>query len=229
VPFVTNSRVTDQGSVFNTIQYEDVGIILETTPRINPEGEIKLEVKAEISSISDSDSVEISEGVNAIVLNNRSATTTVTVKDGHTIVIGGLITTQDNNTEKKVPFLGDLPILGELFKSTTITKNRTELLIVLTPYVQLNSADADKETKKQLKRLDLLSEKRRQGLLEWLSDQKPYKDLLPLPRKKSAMTNRTSAELLPLELLDEVREHSSGDTKDYSERRRNFDKELSND
>jgi len=229
VPFVTNSRVTDQGSVFNTIQYEDVGIILQTTPRINPEGDIKLEVNAEISSISDSDSVEISEGVNAIVLNNRSATTTVTVKDGHTIVIGGLITTQDNNTEKKVPFLGDLPILGELFKSTTITKNRTELLIVLTPYVQLNSADADKETKKQIKRLDLLSEKRRQGLLEWLSDQKPYKDLLPMPQKKSAMTNRTSAELLPLELLNEIQDEAIDDKKKYPARRNNYDKELSND
>ena len=229
VPFVTNSRVSDQGSVFNTIQYEDVGIILQTTPRINPNGEIKLEVNAEISSISDSDSVEISEGVNAIVLNNRSATTTVTVKDGHTIVIGGLITTQDNNTESKVPFLGDLPIVGELFKSTTITKNRTELLIVLTPYIQKTSDDSDKETRKQVGRLDLLSEKRRQGLLEWLSDQKPYKDLLPLPTKKSALTNRTSAELLPLELLPAVTDHSSDQKKDSSGKRDNYDKELSND
>jgi len=229
VPFVTNSRVTDEGSVFNTIQYEPVGILLQTTPRINPDGDIKLEISAEISSISDSDSVEISEGVSAIVVNNRSATTTVTVRDGHTIVIGGLITSQDNNTERKVPFLGDLPILGELFKTTTVTKERRELLIVLTPYVQTSTAQADKETKKQVKRLDLLSEKRRQGLLEWLSEQKPYKNLLPLPVKKSALTNRSSTELLPLESLPGMQGGAPTTRPADPKKIINFDKELSSD
>jgi len=229
VPFVTNSRVSDQGSVFNTIQYEDVGIILQTTPRINPDGDIKLEVNAEISSISASDSVEISEGVNAIVLNNRSATTTVTVRDGHTIVIGGLITSQDNNTERKVPFLGDLPLLGEAFKTTTVTKERTELLIVLTPYIQQTTQDADRETAKQVKRLDLLKETRRQGLLEWLGDQKPYKNLLPLPIKKSALTNDTSSELLPLESLPGVLEAQDAILPSQRKKIINFDKELSSD
>ncbi|MBL7220010.1 MAG: hypothetical protein ISS69_07845 [Phycisphaerae bacterium] len=229
VPFITNSRVTDEGSVFNTIQYENVGIILQTTPRINPDGDIKLEVNAEISSISDSDSVEISEGVNAIVVNNRSATTTVTVRNGHTIVIGGLITSQDNNTERKVPFIGDLPIIGELFKTTTVTKERRELLIVLTPYVQTGAADADKETKKQTKRLDLLSEKRRQGLLEWLSEQKPYKNLLPLPVKKSALTNESSTELLPLESLKGVPENAPATRPANTKKLIDFDKELTSD
>ncbi|MDP6637501.1 MAG: secretin N-terminal domain-containing protein [Phycisphaerae bacterium] len=229
VPFITNSRATENGSVFNTIQYEDVGILLQTTPRINPDGDIKLEISAEISSISDSDSVEISEGVNAIVVNNRSATTTVTVKDGHTIVIGGLITSQDNNTERKVPFLGDLPVLGELFKTTTVVKERRELLIVLTPYVQQGSEDSDTETRKQIKRLDLLKDTRRQGLLEWLSEQRPYKDMLPLPMKKSALTNRTSVQLLPLELLSEM--DSAKPTTAPGKQRKvvNFDKELSRD
>jgi len=229
VPFITNSRVTDEGSVFNTIQYENVGIILQTTPRINPDGDIKLEVNAEISSISDSDSVEISEGVNAIVVNNRSATTTVTVRNGHTIVIGGLITSQDNNTERKVPFIGDLPIIGELFKTTTVTKERRELLIVLTPYVQTGAADADKETQKQTKRLDLLSEKRRQGLLEWLSEQKPYKNLLPLPVKKSALTNESSTELLPLESLKGVPEDVPTTRPANTKKLIDFDKELTSD
>ena len=229
VPFITNSRATENGSVFNTIQYEPVGILLQTTPRINPDGDIKLEISAEISSISDSDSVEISEGVSAIVVNNRSATTTVTVRHGHTIVIGGLITSQDNNTERKVPFLGDLPILGELFKTTTVVKERRELLIVLTPYVQTNTVDADKETRKQVKRLDLLSEKRRQGLLEWLSEQKPYKNLLPFPVKKSALTNESSTELLPLESLPSMQGGAPTTRPANSKKIINFDKELSSD
>ena len=229
VPFITNSRVSDEGSVFNTIQYEDVGIILRATPRINPDGDIKMEISAEISSVSDSDSVEVSEGVNAIVLNNRSATTTVTVKDGHTIVIGGLITTQDNNTERKVPFIGDLPILGELFKTTTVTKNRTELLIVLTPYIQNGTSDSDKETKQQLKQLELLKETRRQGLLEWLSDQKPYKDLLPLPIKESALGNKADVQLLPPDLFEETDEAAPAITPVRRKKELNFDKELSSD
>ncbi|MDP6542500.1 MAG: secretin N-terminal domain-containing protein [Phycisphaerae bacterium] len=229
VPFITNSRATETGSVFNTIQYEDVGILLQTTPRINPDGDIKLEISAEISSISDSDSVEISEGVSAIVVDNRSATTTVTVRDGHTIVIGGLITSQDNNTERKVPFLGDLPILGELFKTTTVIRQRRELLIVLTPYVQRTTAESDAETRKQVKRKDLLSEKRRQGLLEWLSEQRPYKDLLPLPIKKSALTDGAATELIPLESLGKMPDAGPTTRPAKTNKVINFDKELSSD
>jgi type II secretion system protein D len=229
VPFITNSRVTDEGSVFNTIQYEDVGIILQATPRINPDGDVKLEVNAEISSISDSDSVEIGEGISAIVLNNRSATTTVTVKDGHTIVIGGLITTADNNTEQKIPFLGDLPLVGELFKTTTITTGRTELLIVLTPYIQKNTEDADAETKTQVKRVKLLSEQRRQGLLEWLTEQQPYKNLLPFPVKESTLKGEIARELLPLELLADDPQVQPAPKPIERKKDINFDKELSSD
>lgn len=155
VPFVTNSRVTDNGSVFNTIQYEDVGIILRVTPRINPEGFVRLEVSPEISSLSDS-TVQISEGVSAPIINSRRARTTVTVQDGHTIVIGGLITTKDENREDKVPVLGDIPLLGYAFKSTKVTKERSELLIILTPYVIRCPGDADAATKGQIDRLNLL-------------------------------------------------------------------------
>jgi len=155
VPFITNSRVTDEGTTINTIQYEQVGIILDVLPRINPDGFVNLEVRPEISSIDDS-TVPISEGVNAIIINSRSAETTVTVQDGHTIIIGGLITTTDRDRLNKVPVLGDIPILGNLFRSTRRVKERTELLIILTPTVLRNIEEADVETTSQLKRLDLL-------------------------------------------------------------------------
>lgn len=155
VPFVTNSRIADNGAVSNTIQYQDVGIILRVTPRINPDGFVRLEVNPEISSISTS-SVQISEGVRMPIINNRSATTTVTVQDGHTIVIGGLITTRDDAREEKVPLLGDIPWVGNVFKTTTRIKERTELLIILTPYVLRCPEEADAATDEQLDRLNLL-------------------------------------------------------------------------
>ena len=101
VPFVTSSQINTSGTggVFNTIQYQPVGIILTVTPRINADGFVRLVVAPEVSSISSS-SVQISENVNASIINSRSATTTVTVQDGHTIIIGGLITTAIPAPEK---------------------------------------------------------------------------------------------------------------------------------
>jgi len=155
VPFITNSRITEDGTTINTIQYEEVGVILRVTPRINPDGLVRLEVHPEISSIDES-SVPISEGVNAIVINNRSADTTVTVQDGHTIVVGGLIRTTDRDRVDKVPVLGDIPLLGELFKSTRKVRERSELLIILTPTVLQTIEDADTTTASETRRLNLL-------------------------------------------------------------------------
>ncbi len=154
VPFVESQRVTEAGSVFNTISKEPVGIILELTPRISPDGFVMMDVSPEISSLSES-SVKISEDVNAPIINSRSADTTVTVQDGHTIVIGGLITTKEQNREEKIPLLGDIPLLGLLFKSTKIVKERTELLIVLTPHILRAPTDSDVMTNQEILRLTL--------------------------------------------------------------------------
>ncbi|MFO8014439.1 MAG: secretin N-terminal domain-containing protein [Phycisphaerae bacterium] len=155
VPFITNSRITEDGTTINTIQYEDVGIILNVTPRITPDGFVRMEVNPEISSIDDS-TVPISENVNAIIVNSRSAETTVTVQDGHTIVVGGLIRTTDRDRVNKVPVLGDVPLLGNLFRSTRKVKERTELLIILTPTVLQNTGDVDAQTEREVQRLNLL-------------------------------------------------------------------------
>jgi type II secretory pathway component GspD/PulD (secretin) len=153
VPYVTSSRETDTG-VFNTITYRPVGIILNVTPRINPDGFVRLDVRPEISSISES-TVQISEGLTATVFNRRFAQTTVTVQDGHTIIIGGLITKREENREEKVPLLGDIPLLGALFKSTKVVKERTELLVVLTPRILRTAADADVLTNKLIREVGL--------------------------------------------------------------------------
>ncbi|MFQ5423301.1 MAG: secretin N-terminal domain-containing protein [Phycisphaerae bacterium] len=134
VPFVRNTQVTDNGQVTSQIEYEDIGIILDVTPHINPDGWVYLRVAPEISAITDS-TIDVGNGVLAPVFTSRTADTTVAVKDGETVVIGGLITTSENESETKVPFLGDLPGIGALFRSMSRTKDKTELLIALTPRI----------------------------------------------------------------------------------------------
>ena len=120
-----------------------------------------------ISSLSSS-SVEISTGVQANIITNREAQTTATVRDGHTIVIGGLITTRDDSREKKVPILGDVPLLGALFRTTTVVKQRTELLI--------------KRLKLLRKANDKTAKDRASSYL--------INDLVPLSERKGAATTR---------------------------------------
>lgn len=136
VPFITDTRTTETGQTINTIQYEDIGIILEVTPSINPEGLVIMEVSPEISTTT-AKTVPISETVNAAVFAKRSSTTRVEVRSGQTIVIGGLVEDQLTESVKKVPGLGDLPVVGNLFKRTTTEKSKKELLIFLTPHVAM--------------------------------------------------------------------------------------------
>jgi general secretion pathway protein D len=134
VPFIRNTRTTETGQTINTIEYEDIGIILEVTPSINPEGLVTMDVTPEISATTGK-TVPISEAVNAAVFAKRSSQTRVVVRDGQTIVIGGLIEDESTETVRKVPLIGDIPILGALFQRTVQDKSKTELLIFLTPRV----------------------------------------------------------------------------------------------
>jgi general secretion pathway protein D len=134
VPFIRDSRVTETGQTINTIEYEDIGIILEVTPYINPEGLVIMDISQEISAIT-ATSVAISENVNASVFSKRSSENRVIVRDGQTVVIGGLMEDRITDSVSKVPLLGDIPVLGLLFKRTKKDSQKTELLIFLTPYV----------------------------------------------------------------------------------------------
>ena len=149
VPVVTGSRVTERGDSINTFEYQSVGIQLEVTPRINPDGIVKMDVSPTISSLSSS-SVAISSGFTVPIINNRSATTTVSVQDGQTIVIGGLISTEDNERITKIPWLGDIPYIGAAFRRTKKTRVRSELLIILTPHVIKDPGDAEKFSRENI-------------------------------------------------------------------------------
>ena len=134
VPFIRDSRTTDTGQTINTIEYEDIGIILSVTPHINPDGLVIMDVAPEISTLT-GNTVPISETVDAPTFAKRSASSRVAIQNGQTIVIGGLVQDRKTSTIDKVPLLGDIPLLGELFKRTIDTKSKTELLIFITPHV----------------------------------------------------------------------------------------------
>jgi general secretion pathway protein D len=136
VPFITNSRVTTNGDTVNTIQYRNVGVILKVTPKINERGEVRMVVHPEVSEIGPkSEAVAITNNVTSPVFTNNFADTTVVVNDGETAVIGGLIRNELNDTVQKLPILGDIPIVGLAFRSTSVEKKKVELLVLLTPHV----------------------------------------------------------------------------------------------
>jgi general secretion pathway protein D len=136
VPFVSSSNTTAQGNTINTVQYQDVGILLDVIPHINPDGMVILDVAPEISALTTS-SVQVSEQVSSPIFTKRSAQTRVAVENGQTVVIGGLMQDQKNSTISKVPLLGDIPGLGLLFQRRIEDRSKTELLIFLTPHVAM--------------------------------------------------------------------------------------------
>lgn len=115
----TNSTVT------TSIDYRPAGIILRCCPMVNEAGEITSRIHTEVSS------PQYVEAMNAYSFNRRSVDTTVRLKDGETLVIGGLISSEELKSMSKIPFLGDLPILGALFRSVRNSKNTSEIFIIL--------------------------------------------------------------------------------------------------
>jgi general secretion pathway protein D len=134
VPYVSGTSTTTAGQITTSVARQDVGIILEVTPHINPDGFVRLEIRQEVSDITGS-TIDVGQGITAPIFFKREAETTVTVKDNETVVLGGLITTREESREQKVPLLGDIPLLGWLLRNESMDTQRTELLVILTPRV----------------------------------------------------------------------------------------------
>ena len=143
VPFISQSQtsvsntVTTGGTaipgVLNSIVRQDVGIILKITPQITEGDHVKLDIYQEISSVKNqSDALTVSVGP---TITKRSTKTSVVVKDNATVVIGGLMQENDEEAVTKMPFLGDIPLLGWAFKTRKVTKNKTNLIVFLNPHV----------------------------------------------------------------------------------------------
>lgn len=147
VPYVTSQRTDTSGAIIFNYAFQDVGIVLTVTPQISPSGNVTMAITQTANELQGYTSF------NAPIVNQREATTTVSVEDGNTIVLGGIMRKTVSTTNKKVPILGDLPLLGNLFKSTDKTDSKTELLVFLTPRVVRSTKDAAADTERQKKQL----------------------------------------------------------------------------
>jgi hypothetical protein len=149
VPLITNVIVNQIGQT-NTVQMDNVGLILGVTPRISPDGMVVMEIDAEKSEVApEAEGIPVSisasgEVVRAPRINITTAQTTISTATGETIVLGGLITKRRLTVNRRVPFLADVPVLGWMFRYDQFEAQRTELLIILTPHVVRNAADAER-------------------------------------------------------------------------------------
>ncbi|MEZ5846348.1 MAG: type II secretion system secretin GspD [Geminicoccaceae bacterium] len=142
VPITTRSAVSiDDASapVVNNIEYRDTGVILEVKPRISSKDVVALEVSQEVSRVAE----ESTSADNLTpTISQRKITSQVNVQSGQTVVLGGLIQDAESRSKEKVPLLGDIPALGELFQSTSNQSVRTELIVFITPRIIRNAEDA---------------------------------------------------------------------------------------
>ena len=155
IPIITSSSAaTSLSPAFNTITQSDIGIILKVTPFITAEGNVEMILDPVISSLSGT-TVPIGNGVSYPAINMISADTVVVTPNNQTVVIGGLMQTQKNVTENKIPLLGDIPVLGYAFKYSTSSKQKTELIIFLTPHIVRSPSDLAQLTIQEQGSLDL--------------------------------------------------------------------------
>lgn len=139
IPVTTGETLSsDNSNPFRTVTRQDVGIILRVTPRISADDTIRMDIFQEVSSIS----TTLSSGTDDFVTNQRQFTTNVLADDGEIIVIGGLIEQSDETVNSKVPIAGDIPVVGNLFKSEGTTYDRTNLMVFIRPTIVRDRDDA---------------------------------------------------------------------------------------
>ncbi len=154
VPFITSQSrdTTNLANLINTIERKDVGITLRLTPHIHESEFVNLEIYQESSAIKGTSLLDASRV--GPTTTKRSAKTSVLVKNGDTVVLGGMMQETFTTTQSQVPLLGDIPLLGWLFKFKSVSRNKTNLLIFLTPHVIKDPRDIAKVTADQQKKMD---------------------------------------------------------------------------
>ena len=143
VPITTGEALSGNfDNAFRTVQRKEVGIKLEVMPQVNKQGEVKLFVRQEVSSVAG----PVSNRSSDLIFNKREFETTLTVGDGQILAIGGLLNDDERRTIEKIPLLSDIPLLGELFKSKSRTRRKTNLTVFIRPTVIRSRADGDVHT-----------------------------------------------------------------------------------
>lgn len=143
-PVVTSTAVSGVGDrTVSSYQYKDIGINLTVTPRINPQRIVVMEISQSADDVVGTVTIDDNE---VPIITKREFEASVSVASRSTIALGGLVRTDDRLTRTKVPVLGDIPLLGLLFRTQSLQERRTELIVLLTPYVVMTPEEAREET-----------------------------------------------------------------------------------
>ena len=167
VPFVTGTTTTSTTGTtnpFQTIERQDVGITLKIKPQINEGNSIRLDVEQEVSSIAAS-----AASASDIITNKRSIKTSAMVEDGQVLVLGGLMEDTFTDQITKTPVLGDVPVLGKLFRSSTTTKKKQNLMVFIHPVIMRDVLTGDEYTRQKyskLRNVQSASNVTRRGILK---------------------------------------------------------------
>lgn len=146
VPITTGEALSQNfDNQFRTVQRQDVGIKLEVKPQINTGGAIKLFLKQEVSSVAG----PVSNSNSDLIINKREIETTVTVDDGEILALGGLLDDNERRTIERIPLLSDIPGIGELFKSRSRSRSKTNLMVFIRPTILRSKEDARKLTQQR--------------------------------------------------------------------------------
>ncbi|HWY87712.1 MAG TPA: secretin N-terminal domain-containing protein, partial [Gemmataceae bacterium] len=188
IPLVGTSTVT-VGTVTQSIIRQNVGIILQVTPKIYPDGTVLMRIIPEVSAV-DPVPVNLGNGNLSDAIDIQHVETTVSAGDGETVVLAGVLSNNITKTENKVPWLGDLPGVGALFRYRTMNKIKKELIIVMTPHVVRCKADADRILAEESRKVDFVPKDvfgMQGNFLEGLSGPYPRTDCVsPLLPKTTA-------------------------------------------
>lgn len=182
VPVLSGSRTTSGDNIFNTVERKTVGIKLKVKPQINEGDSVLLEIEQEVSSVADSSSSSSAEL--GATFNTRTVNNAVLVGSGETVVVGGLLDKRTQETASKVPLLGDIPLLGRLFRSDSKQVSKRNLMLFIRPSIIRDSQQYRRASADKYHSFSQEHEQQRQGE-SILTD-----DVLKLPREGNAYTFR---------------------------------------
>ena len=147
VPIITQSAASTATSsplVLSNVQYKETGVVLEVTPRVSSTGFVTLDINQSVSSVEPT----TSSAIDSPTFSQRRLTSTISVKSGNSVLLGGLIQDQDNRDAQGIPLLHEIPVLGALFGNRNDTAARTELIMFMTPYVLSNDQEESDITRR---------------------------------------------------------------------------------
>jgi len=200
-PIVTSTSISGGGVQQSAYQYVPIGIDLQVTPHINKKGFVVMDVQQKVDNKGDDVTID---GNPVPVIITRDFNASISVNDGRTIVIGGIVSEDKRKSRAKIPFLGDIPILGYLFRSDSIEEKRVELMVMLTPYVLDTPEEAYAETARRQASLSSISNL-------WTRGWSPSDLAAPSPEEIRAtrMQERKTREIVPP--TDEIKPYKSNE------------------